>query len=147
MCDGITPGGGNVIHLLRDAHVALVQELVNRLRADGYEDVRPAHARVFDALDPAGSRLTQLAERAQLTHQAMGELVAQLEAGGYLERGPDPRDGRARVIVLTDRGRRHLRDAQRHLQDLEAECTRRLCGTGLDVTGLRTALERLVVAP
>lgn len=142
------PGlGGNLVHLLRDTHVALVQQLIDRLHADGYTDVRPAHARVFEALEPSGSRLTQLAERAQLTHQSMGELVAQLQAGGYLEKCADPCDGRARIVRLTDRGRRHLEDARRHLSELEAECTQRLHGTGLDVGGLRTALAQLVTVP
>ena len=40
-----------------------------------------------------------------MTPQAMGELVDELEALGYVERRPDPTDRRAKLIMLTDRGK------------------------------------------
>ena len=46
-------------------------------------------------------RLTDLAARAQMTKQSAGELVSYLEARGYLERVPDPSDGRVRINALT----------------------------------------------
>ena len=52
-----------------------------------------------------GSRLTDLAEGAGFTKQAVGEAVAELERLGYLERAACPDDGRAKIIKLTDRGR------------------------------------------
>ncbi len=79
-------------------------ELHRHLRAAGYADVRPSHFAVFRYLRPEGSRLTELAERAQMTKQSAGELVSYLEDRGYLERLPDPRDGRVRIIKLTAQG-------------------------------------------
>jgi DNA-binding MarR family transcriptional regulator len=67
--------------------------------------VRYAHGSVFQYLDDAGTRVSVLAERAQVLKQAMAQLVAHLEAHGYLERVPDPRDRRAKLVRTTARGR------------------------------------------
>ena len=60
---------------------------------------------VLQYLDDAGTRVSVLAERAQITKQSMAELVAHLERHGYVERVPDPADGRAKLVRATDRGR------------------------------------------
>lgn len=75
------------------------------LRAQGFHDLRPAHFRVFEHLPPHGARLTEIAERAQATKQAIGYLVDELERRGYVERVPDLSDGRASIIRRTERGR------------------------------------------
>lgn len=72
----------------------------------GFDDVRRAHNAVFVNLPEAGRRLTELADAADMSKQAMGELVDDLVAKGYLERTSDPTDGRAKLIVWADRGRR-----------------------------------------
>ncbi len=90
--------------LLTAAERALAAALEDGLRAAGYSDLRAAHAQVFVAIDVEGSRLTDLAARAGMTKQAMGELVRYLEHHGYLEVEPDLRDRRAKVIRLTARG-------------------------------------------
>jgi len=64
----------------------------------------PAHTAVFQHIEADGSRLTDLAERAQITKQSMGYLVDYLEERDYLERHADPSDRRATIICLTDRG-------------------------------------------
>jgi DNA-binding MarR family transcriptional regulator len=80
------------------------RELYPRLNAAGYGDIRPGHGCVFGTITPEGARLTELAERANLTKQAVGEVVSELEGAGYVERVPDPSDGRAKIIRLTERG-------------------------------------------
>jgi DNA-binding MarR family transcriptional regulator len=91
--------------LLSAAERALAVELEDGLRAAGYHDLRAAHAQVFFAIDFEGSRLTDLAARAGMTKQAMGELVRYLEQHDYLDVEPDSRDRRAKVIRPTARGR------------------------------------------
>src|SRR5258708_24317023 len=81
--------------LLTAAERALASDLEDGLRAAGHDDLRAAHAQVFVALDMEGSRLTELAARAGMTKQAMGELVRYLEHHGYLAVEPDSRDRRA----------------------------------------------------
>jgi DNA-binding MarR family transcriptional regulator len=55
-------------------------------------------------IDPAGSRPAELARRAQMTRQSMGEILALLRDLGFVELRPDPEDGRAKIVVLTDSG-------------------------------------------
>lgn len=82
---------------------ALNAELVRRLQSAGHPALTLAHAKVFEHLGD-GARITDLAERAQVTKQSMGELVRALEVLGYLLRIPDPCDGRAQLIRATPRG-------------------------------------------
>jgi DNA-binding MarR family transcriptional regulator len=72
----------------------------------GFDDWTLAQCRVFQRIAAAGSRLTDLADQAQVTKQSAAMLVDQLERLGYVRRIPDPTDGRARLIVLEERGRR-----------------------------------------
>jgi DNA-binding MarR family transcriptional regulator len=77
--------------------------------------MRLAHHQVFQNLDREGTRVTALAERAGMTHQGMGELVAEFVELGYLERTADPDDGRSRLVRPTAEGRRSLERGQRYL--------------------------------
>jgi DNA-binding MarR family transcriptional regulator len=72
----------------------------------GFDDWTLAQVRVFQRLAPDGSRLTDLADQAQMSKQSAGVLVDQLERLGYVRRILDPTDGRARLIVIEERGRR-----------------------------------------
>ena len=96
------------------------------LRERGYPDVRLAHSALFAHIDPEGTRSSELAERAGMTKQGMGQLVADLETKGYIERVEDPGDGRARVVRLTKKGRRHVRDAREIIGEIEEAYARRL---------------------
>ena len=86
-------------------HSTLVEVLHQALPEAGFPDVRPPHCQVLRAIDPGGSRLTDLAEGAGMTKQSMGALVDHLEAGGYVERVRDQQDARVKAIRLTPRGR------------------------------------------
>jgi DNA-binding MarR family transcriptional regulator len=94
-----------LLPLLALAHRRLGDDLQKRLADAGFADQRVAHHQVFAHVPPEGIRLTDLADRAHMTKQAMAELVADLERLGYLERAPDPADGRAKRIRLTGEGR------------------------------------------
>lgn len=72
----------------------------------GFDDWTLTQVRVFQRIAPNGSRLTDLADQAQMSKQSAGVLVDQLERLGYVRRAPDPTDGRARLIVIEERGRR-----------------------------------------
>ena len=87
------------------AYRALGMQIVDGVVQAGFPQ-RPAHSAVFANIDREGTRLTVLAQRANMTPQAMGELVDDLERMGYLRRRPHPDDRRAKLIVLTPKGRR-----------------------------------------
>jgi DNA-binding MarR family transcriptional regulator len=85
-----------------------------------------AQSRIFQRIGAQGSRLTDLAEQAQVTKQTAGILVDQLQALGYVERTPDPDDGRARQIHVTERGRANIAVALAAIGQVEAEWTAHL---------------------
>ena len=109
-----------VLTVMRQTTRVMVDELVGRLHGAGYDDITAAHQSVFENIDPDGTRLTALAERSGMTHQSMGELIHALERGGYLQRLDDPNDRRARVIVLTKRGRDLVRCAIAEIAEIDA---------------------------
>ncbi|QLY34450.1 winged helix-turn-helix transcriptional regulator [Nocardia huaxiensis] len=119
---------------------AVELDLNERLRAELDSSLRPAHYAVFRHLDPAGSRITALAEAAGMTQQSMGELVTHLEGCGYVERQVDPADKRARLVMLTERGREALVVAAAGVADIERRLSRALGREGL--TALRSLLAR-----
>ncbi len=92
----------------------------------GFSDLTPAQARVFQRIAPAGSRLTDLAAQAGITKQSAGFLVDQLERAGYVERVPDPDDGRARLVRVSDRGARSVEASRAIVAGVEAEWTAHL---------------------
>jgi DNA-binding MarR family transcriptional regulator len=110
----------------------MVEELTRRLEADGFGEINPAYHALFENIDPGGTRLTELAARAEVTHQSMSELVAILERRGWVERRPDPRDGRARLVCLTPEGRRLTRRGLHHINEIEAAWQARWREAGYD---------------
>jgi DNA-binding MarR family transcriptional regulator len=95
------------VPLLMDVLVRALNDAIDAaLAASPYADIRRSHGAVFETIDPGGSRVVDMAERARMTKQGMGQLVAAVEALGYVERRPDPGDARARRVLLTPRGRR-----------------------------------------
>ena len=135
----------NLITLFFVAAHALTDDLVARLADAGYTDLRPSHGRVFENLDPHGTRLSDLAARAQMTHQSMSELVDGLEEAGYVERQPDPADRRAKLICLTPRGRQMMRQAVRVIAALESAWFDQL-PTVTGPQALRAALDAAIQA-
>jgi DNA-binding MarR family transcriptional regulator len=116
----------NTSQLLRLLYEAFIRRLFERLAELGFGDIHPAHAIVFQHLGRDGMRVTELAERAQLTKQYVGRLVAELEALGYLERASDPSDGRARLVRLSPRGEEVTSVAERAIAEIEHDWSRRV---------------------
>ena len=112
--------------LLREAHVAVNDSVIARLADHGHGVVRVAHGAVFQYLDDTGTTVSLLAERAQMTKQAMAELVRHLEIHGYVERVPHHTDRRAKLVLPTERGREVMAIAQRLAPDLDERISRLL---------------------
>ena len=89
--------------LLFIAYRAMENRIFAALAAAGF-DITPAQARVAQRIGPDGTRLTELAEAAQVTKQTASFLVDQLEKAGYVHRAPDPSDARARLVRIGERG-------------------------------------------
>jgi DNA-binding MarR family transcriptional regulator len=117
-------------------------EFVARLDAAGYEELRPIHGLVFQALRGGGATATELADRIGVTKQGTGQIVDYLEELGYVERRPHPRGGRRRLIALTAKAERHLTVAGRILHEFECELGDSLGDR--DLSRVRRGLTRMI---
>src|SRR5665809_7340 len=130
--------------LFDDAKRIGFAELHRRLEAEGHPKIRNAHGCVFRYVDAEGSRLTELATLSGLTKQGVGEFVDELERLGYVERVPDPVDGRAKLIRLTERGADARQAAVRIFDEIESRWAERFGEER--VAMLREVLEDIVAA-
>ena len=134
----------NIGMLLSLGFRAFVAELHDRLATAGYPDVRPSHTHVFQWIGAEGSRVADMAERAQLTKQAMAQLVEDLERRGYVERQVDPADRRAKIVRLTEAGWEVVRVGSAVINEIETTWRQHL---GEQTTRtLRLALRELIAA-
>jgi predicted transcriptional regulator len=120
-----------LISLLRRTTHLMVDEITTRLEVAGFPDSPPSFHPIFENIDPDGTRLTTLAQRAGLTHQSVGEVIAVLVQRGYVERIPDPADRRAKLVRLTNSGRQLVRAAIGVIDAIEREWTQRWQSHGL----------------
>lgn len=111
----------NIGTLLLQAFQAHERLLFHRLEEAGFRDLRPKHGAALANIEDAGTRPSVIAERAALSRPAMAEVLDDLEQLGYLRRVDDPRDGRAKLARLTDRGRDCVAAARGALSELEAQ--------------------------
>src|SRR3954447_4309096 len=116
----------NLPLLLREPFRLGSERLAQRLAESGHPEVRAPHGNVLQFLDREGTRVTVLAQRAQVTKQSMAELVSHLERHGYVERVPDPADRRAKLVRATARGREVYAVARGIVAEIEREWTARL---------------------
>ncbi len=130
--------------------IALVDRLDRELQADmvrsahaaGYPEVKPSHNAVFGTLPSAGARTADMAARAGITRQSMGEVVRDMVDLGIVEMAPDPDDRRAKIVTFTAYGLGLARAGRQHIVDLEARFADEL---GADRYGAaRDVIERVV---
>lgn len=119
----------NTVSLLGRAYSHLGFRIVDGVVGAGFPQ-KPAHSAVFAQIDPDGSRLTDLARRANMSPQAMGELVDELEDMGYVVRRPDPTDRRAKLITLTQKGQDCIAAGTATIDGIEQQLTALLGARG-----------------
>ena len=90
--------------LLRLVYQQYAQHIEAALHEAGFSDINPAAANVFPFVPPEGITVARLADLARVRKQSMAQAVEQLERTGYVERRPNPRDHRSRLVFLTGRG-------------------------------------------
>ena len=104
---------------------AMESAVLDELRDHGH-DLTIAQARVFQRIGPGGSRPGELAEATQLSKQTLGSILDQLERAGYVERVPDPSDGRARLVTITPKGRELVELSLPVVREIEHSWTKHL---------------------
>ncbi len=100
----------------------LQARLMHRLTEElGHNQLRLNYEPFITLVGAKGARLTELADWLAISKQACNQTVNQMESLGYLARIPDPADGRAKLVVLTERGRQLVADGARLIGEVEAE--------------------------
>jgi DNA-binding MarR family transcriptional regulator len=134
-------GTANFGNLFRDPTLVMQELVADELVRRGFADLRPALLAVGQHVGAGGTRITELAERAQLSKATVVHAVDELERLGYVTREPDPSDGRAKLVVSTARAReaeRTVREVVVEIRDAWAE----LIGEQ-DMAALEAVLRRL----
>lgn len=101
----------NLSRLLREFSKDFDRRVWQGLAGRGHPEIRPSHSAVFANLGMGAVRVTELAERAQVTQQAMGKMLRELEKMGYVARNVDAQDKRAKEITLTELGVKLAQDS------------------------------------
>lgn len=108
-----------LIALIDKAHRALQNDMVHAAQRGGYPQVKPAHNAVFATLPASGARATDMAARAGITRQSMGEVIREMVSLGILEMKPDPDDRRAKLVTYTAEGLVMAGAGYGHIVELE----------------------------
>jgi DNA-binding MarR family transcriptional regulator len=131
--------------LLRVPAEAIHRRIIRELNDAGFKGLSLAHMAVFRYPSPDGVRPGVLAERAEMSKQAVNRLLGTLEDLGYLERLDAPDEGRARIVHFTRRGRAAYEMAIEVLREIEREWKAEL-GPG-DFAKLKELLFRVWESP
>jgi DNA-binding MarR family transcriptional regulator len=116
----------NTSLLMFIAYRSAENRIIDAVRSAGYTDFTLAQARIVARIGPEGTRLSDLAEQAQVAKQTATVLVDRLEHAGYVERTVDPTDGRARLVRIAPRGAEVVPIARAEEARIEAEWTNHL---------------------
>jgi DNA-binding MarR family transcriptional regulator len=127
--------------LLDIAFDAMIAEFRSELAQGEFSDIRPTHGCVFRYVKGPGLRLTEIAERGNMTKQSAGEIVDDLAARGYVKRVPDPADRRAKLVCLTERGEEAQAHGLRLFSEIEQRWAERFGAER--IAALRETLEEI----
>jgi DNA-binding MarR family transcriptional regulator len=128
----------NVGRLLNNAVSRFESRVLEFMSQSGHPEARISHISLTRNLDREGTRVSELARRAGMTKQAMGELVSQCGALNLVVARVDPSDRRARVVRFTPRGLRWLEAFRQAVDRAEREMRDEVGAMSMDV--LRGAL-------
>lgn len=130
----------NIGRLLNNAIKRFESRILRQMSSAGHGDFSLSHITITRNLDVEGTRATEIARRAGITKQSMGELITQLENDGLIERRPDPDDKRAKIVCFTSAGMKWLDAFRTALQDAERQMEDELGAANL--RSLKRALEK-----
>lgn len=109
-----------LIALVDRLNRALQLDMVRAGHAAGFPELKQAHNAVFGTLSGThGSHTADMALRAGITRQSMGEIVRDLMRLGIVEMTVDPEDRRAKLVTYTDYGLEFARGGRQYIADLE----------------------------
>jgi DNA-binding MarR family transcriptional regulator len=121
----------NLSRLLVDLAKDFEHRTLAKCHDRGHTKIRQSHTSLFSNLGFEAVRLTELAERAGITQQAMGKLVKEMEHVGYVKRHTDETDKRAKIIELTAIGETLVNDSVEIVDEVTAEYETALSSDGI----------------
>jgi DNA-binding MarR family transcriptional regulator len=116
----------NTGRLLFDSTRRFQERVLQLVNGKGFPDIRIPHLAVTRHIDVAGTRIADVAARAGVTKQSMGEMIDQLEGMKYLTRAADADDKRAKIVKFTREGRKLLVTIQAAVATTEKELAARI---------------------
>ncbi len=136
------PSRPPLIALVDRANRVMQADMVREAHRRGFTQVKQAHNAVFSTLGEGGARASDMAARAGITRQSMGEIVRDLTSLGILTTTPDPQDRRAKLITYTPVGLELTTSGYQHILDLEERFAQEFGGEHYEAA--RDALEWVV---
>lgn len=130
--------------LLAVSYRLLIDGLHQRLRDEGWNDVRPAYGFVLLATRDRSTSSTELASLLGVTKQAASKILDPMDAAGYVRRSVDPEDARVKIVELAPRGQELLTAVERIYQEIEAEWGAAIGTAAVELT--RKHLTEIVLA-
>lgn len=107
--------GWRLWRLARQWKAEFDAEMIRR----GYPWITEARGAVIGHLRPCGLAQSALSEAMGISKQAVQQQIDELVAEGVVERVPDPRDGRGRIVKLTQRGIASIVEGNAVKRDIE----------------------------
>jgi len=126
--------------LLEAASQCVLQTLVARLRARGYEAITEPHMVLFGNLDCGATHAARIAQRMQVSRQAISKTLRELQELGFLRLEDDPQRRNQKLVVMVERGMQLAIEARGELRRIEAEISDRIGARAMEA--LRVALEK-----
>ncbi|MFL6024358.1 MAG: MarR family winged helix-turn-helix transcriptional regulator [Marmoricola sp.] len=123
-----------MIALAEKAARALKLDMLKHARAMGHTEIQASHNAVYATLPPEGARSADMAHRAGITRQSMGEIIREMVAAGSLVMVPDPTDGRAKIVKWSEHGKRVASDGFDHIVELDRVFRERFGDADIDTT-------------
>jgi len=126
--------------LLETASRSVLRNLTARLRGFGYAMVTEPHLVLFGNLECGGTHAAQIAQRMQVSRQAVSKTLRELQGWGFVRLEDDPERRNQKLVIMTDRGMALALDARRELHAIESALAQEI---GPDaMAALRGALEQ-----
>ena len=136
--------GAELALLLLGGFRVMVEQAQDELDRLGHPGVRPVHEFALRAVSEGARSVSELGRQLGVSKQAAAKTVAFLLTRGYLDQAVDERDGRRKLLTITDRGSDMLITGQRLFDELRAQWASQIGDGELDA--LQARLREIVSA-
>jgi DNA-binding MarR family transcriptional regulator len=107
--------------LLLATHRDFTRRVIEKISRYGHDGLTPSHASLLRYIPLTGARLTDLAEKTEMSKQSVSEVIDELVKKGYLKRVPEEKDLRAKKVCFTEHGEKLLTDGIKAVKEVRAE--------------------------